>query len=793
MSDAALAERPMQDEHAAAHGLMRRLLRRLRPAPRMHHLLFLAFTLVAAVPVVVLALWEEQSSYQKELNSVRERHLLVARNLTSTMSRYVQDVKAAFSLAFARGNLATDVTGLGDLLKSLSVAKVSIVAPDGTIESWLADLAPPDAPSFDATTLAELRGLASSGGGAPVLSDLQHEESAAPFFFIVKSLPEGRLGVGRVTTQYLISLQRQIAFGDKGHAAIVDAKGRVIAHPFKDWVTAERDISGVPVVAAMMRGETGVGQFYSPAMNGNMIAGYAVVLETGWGVMVPQPLSELRRRAGQVAGVAAIIALASFSMAALMSWLLAFYLARPLRQVASTAGAVLAGSEDVSAPPFRGWVPLEIRQLGRAFNTMLAALRRRNAETMVALREAQSANLAKTQFLANMSHEIRTPLNGVVGMIEMLRLSGPTQAQQRYLEQATQSSQLLLRLIDDILDVSRIEAGKLALERAPFHLPSLLYDLRVQFAEQARAKGLGLSVTLPDALNLVLVGDVHRLKQVLVNFINNAIKFTDAGSVTIAVASLDRSEGSVRLRFSVTDTGIGVAPSQQQEIFNAFSQADSSTTRRYGGTGLGLSIARQIADAMGGTVGVDSIVGKGSTFWFEVALERSSTGEGMPAPAVSTVPPPSAPPPADGIAFEAREQFQSALRVMGRGTPRILLVEDNAANLRVMQALLEALGCAVVTARNGLEAIGAHRVNSLDLVLMDCQMPDMDGYEAARAIRQLEKHQGRHTPILALTAHALDGSREQSLQAGMNDHLTKPVTIAALSAKLLQWLESRAG
>ena len=792
MSDAALAERPIQDERAAAHGLIRRLLYRLRPAPRMHHLLFLAFTLVAAVPVVVLALWEEQSSYQKELNSVRERHLLVARNLTSTMSRYVQDVKAAFSLAFARGSLATDVTGLGDLLKSLSVVHVSIVAPDGTIESWLPDLAPPDAPSFDAGTLAELRRLAATGKGAPVLSDLQHEASAVPFFFIVKSLPDGQLGVGRVTTAYLISLQRQIAFGDKGHAAIVDAKGRVIAHPFKDWITAERDISGVPVVAAMMRGETGVGQFYSPAMNGNMIAGYAVVPETGWGVMVPQPLSELRRRAGQVAGVAAIIALASFAMAALMSWLLAFYLARPLRQVASTAGAVLAGSEDVSAPPFRGWVPLEIRQLGRAFNTMLAALRRRNAETMLALHEAQSASLAKTQFLANMSHEIRTPLNGVVGMIEMLRLSGPTQAQQRYLEQATQSSQLLLRLIDDILDVSRIEAGKLMLERAPFHLPSLLHDLRAQFAEQARVKGLSLSATLPDALNLVLLGDVHRLKQVLVNFINNAIKFTDAGSVTIGVASPGQSGASVRLRFSVTDTGIGVAPSQQQEIFNAFAQADSSMTRRYGGTGLGLSIARQIADAMGGAVGVESVVGKGSTFWLEVALERSQTSQALPTPAASAVPPPSTT-PADGIAFEAREQFQSALRTMGRTTPRILLVEDNAANLRVMQALLEALGCGVVTARNGLEAVGAHRANDFDLVLMDCQMPDMDGYEAARAIRQLEAHQGRHTPILALTAHALDGSREQSLQAGMNDHLTKPVTMAALSAKLLQWLESRAG
>ncbi len=783
MSDAAVAERSVHDERV---GPVSRILRRLRTVPRMHHLLFLAFTLVAAVPAVILAVWEERTSYQKELNSVRERHLLVARNLTSTMSRYVQDVKAAFVLAFAGGDLATDVVGLADLLKSLSVVQVCIVAADGTIESQLPGLTPTQTPSFDPATLAELRELAASGNGAPALSNLQHEASEAPFFYIAKALPDGRLGVGRVSTAYLISLQRQIAFGDRGHAAIVDATGRVIAHPFKDWVTAERDISGVPVVAAMMRGESGVGQFYSPAMNGYMIAGYAVVPETGWGVMVPQPLAELRRRAGVAAAIAVVIAVASFTMAALMSWLLAFYLARPLRQVARTAGAVLAGSEDVSAPVFRGWVPLEIRQLGRAFNTMLADLRRKNAETTFALREAQSANSAKTQFLANMSHEIRTPLNGVVGMIEMLRLSSPTPVQQRYIEQATQSSQLLLRLIDDILDVSRIEAGKLQLERAAFHLPSLVHDLRAQFADQARAKGLSLSATLPDELNLVLLGDAHRLQQVLGNFINNAIKFTDAGAVTLGIARLADGGASVRLRFSVTDTGIGVAPSQQQEIFNAFSQADSSTTRRYGGTGLGLSIARQIADAMGGTVGVESTVGKGSTFWFDVTLERSSSGQALPMPDAPVVPPPSSPP--DGIASEAREQFQSALQVTGHDVPHILLVEDNPANLRVMQALLEALGCAVVTAHNGLEAIRAHRANGFDLVLMDCQMPEMDGYEAARAIRQLEAHQARHTPILALTAHALDGSREQSLQAGMNDHLTKPVTIAALAAKLTQWL-----
>jgi signal transduction histidine kinase len=321
------------------------------------------------------------------------------------------------------------------------------------------------------------------------LSNLYHDEAGHPVFYLVKPLPGGRIGLGVVSTAYLVSLQQAIAFGDHGHAVIVDAKGQVIAHPFKDWVAASRDISGVSVVAAMMRGESGVGQFYSPAFNGNMIAGYAVVPETGWGVMVPQPIEELRRRANQVNEMATIIAVASFIAAALMSWLIALYLARPVRLVATTAEEVLDGNDEVSVPDFAPWVPREIRRLGQAFNTMLGDLRRRAAETTAALHQAETSNQAKTQFLANMSHEIRTPLNGVVGMIELLQLTELSAPQQRYLEQATQSTQALLRLIDDILDLSKIEVGKLELERVPFHVPSMVHDARVPAGQSQRHGG----------------------------------------------------------------------------------------------------------------------------------------------------------------------------------------------------------------------------------------------------------------------------------------------------------------
>jgi two-component system, sensor histidine kinase len=401
-----------------------------------------------------------------------------------------------------------------------------------------------------------------------------------------------------------------------------------------------------------------------------------------------------------------------------------------------------------------------------------------------------------------MSHEIRTPLNGVVGMIELLQLTEISPSQRRYIETASQSSQALLRLIDDILDLSRIEVGRLELESAPFHLPSLIHDVRVLFADQARAKGLTLLTGVPDALNLVLIGDKHRLLQVLTNLVANALKFTSDGTITLRGAVEQEIGDAIRLRFEVSDTGIGIPPNKQAMIFEAFSQADSSMTRRYGGTGLGLSIARQLCNMMDGDVGVESTVGTGSTFWFTVVLRR---GDAATIPALATRPetaaartlastPPVLPtsPPAlkraPAFVSVASRDFQLALERGGRETVSILLVEDNPANMRVTQALLESLGCRVTSARNGLEAVGTYREGRFDLVLMDCQMPEMDGYEATRSIRQIEAFQGRRTPIIALTAHAMEGSRQASLDSGMDDQITKPLTMAALTGKLLEWL-----
>ncbi|MBE7159004.1 MAG: response regulator, partial [Rhodospirillales bacterium] len=400
----------------------------------------------------------------------------------------------------------------------------------------------------------------------------------------------------------------------------------------------------------------------------------------------------------------------------------------------------------------------------------------------------------KSQFLANMSHEIRTPLNGVVGMIELLQMTDLSPAQRRHVETAAQSSQSLLRLVDDILDLSRIEAGRLQLVAVPFHLPSVVQDVGLLFAEQARTKGLTLLTTIPDTMNVVVSGDRHRLQQILTNLVGNAIKFTSDGTVTITCDSVIEDGQLMRVRFEVTDTGIGIPADRQAAIFEAFTQLDSSMTRRFGGTGLGLSIARQLVAMMDGDIGVESTLGVGSTFWFTVMLERK-VDCALPAlnmPVASRHPPDISRPtlvPDSAFVSPTGREFRAALEHQGRDGVSILLVEDNPANLRVTQALLETLGCQVSVAQNGLQALTTYRTTSFDLVLMDCQMPEMDGYEATRAIRQLESMQHRRTPIIALTAHAMEGSREAALASGMDDQITKPLTMAILTRKLLQWLE----
>lgn len=432
--------------------------------------------------------------------------------------------------------------------------------------------------------------------------------------------------------------------------------------------------------------------------------------------------------------------------------------------------------------------PNELVQLSSSLNYMIERLQERDHELrqyreklehLVELRtkallhatqEAQQASRAKSDFLARMSHEIRTPMNAIVGLGKLL-LKTPLNAHQRdYQEKVIAASDMLLALINDILDYSRIEAGKLEVERIDFELEQVLRSVHSQLVLRAQQKGLQLHFDTADNVPRQLRGDPLRLTQVLVNLTNNAIKFTEHGQIVVRTSTLAQHEDSVQLQFCVQDSGMGIPAERLNQLFTPFTQVDGSITRRFGGSGLGLAICRQLVELMGGHIDVHSQEGQGSCFFFDVTLQRGSS-DALPA------------------ALHPAQAPSATLDFAPIAGARVLLVDDVELNRTVALAFLQETGVQVDVATNGLQALAQVQQQAYDLVLMDIQMPDMDGLSATRAIRKIPHL--KNLPIVAMTAHAMEGDRERSLQAGMQDHLTKPINPDALYAALLHWIAPR--
>jgi signal transduction histidine kinase len=588
---------------------------------KLQFILFVALVTISALPVILLEAWVQQDAYQREVQTVREKHLLIARNLSGVLDRYITDVEEGFRAVVASADENGAHPAMTRLLRSLSFHHVCVLNSENQIIQSLMHQPTGETPvGISMPTLVNLRELATNFKGDILITDLIQDEGKS-YFYLLKRLNHGRLAVGVLSTQFIRGVQQSITFGDRGHSMIVDRKGLVIAHPKKEWERTAKDASKISIVQKMMQGDSGVMTFYSPPMTADMIAGYTIVPRSGWGVMVPQPMKELRAQATEVRYFTLAISAFGILIAVMISWWLAKFLARPLVVVEQAATRIANGNTYAELEPLPAHSPKELESLHKSFSRMFDEIRDRQNSLLIARTQSEEANRAKSEFLANMSHELRTPLNAIVGFSELIKgeALGPI-SEPRYVGYADDilhSGYHLMGIIDDILDMSKIESGHSSPKKKSFDLSDVAGECVRMIAEQARQKSINFKSDLAKDIPLV-VADERMIKQVILNLLSNAIKFTEAnGSVALHTAL----DGNESYTISVADTSLGIAQENLDIIFEPFRQIESKTERQHGGTGLGLPLVKAMIDMHGGTLAIDSALGNGTTVTITLPLK----------------------------------------------------------------------------------------------------------------------------------------------------------------------------
>jgi signal transduction histidine kinase len=581
------------------------------------------FLLISIVPILSLYKYIEDSAVRREIANVEQSHLIIAQNLSVAMERYATDVELIFEItadALDAGKTSLFDTGLTDFDMEF------VVLLDGN-NTPVAQASAGDTNTFGLLApkmLSDLRAFAEQDNGSVVFSGIL-PFNEKPHIFVLKAFDDGMLALAPLSPRYLNKLQKSVAFGEKGHSMMVDQFGHVIAHPNAEWQASSKDASKISAVRRMMAGETGVQQFYSPPLKADMIAGFTFVPRTGWGVMVPQPVSELVNRAKEKQStVLAFVGLIIF-VAVAASWFLANLVSAPIRDVVDTANRVSAGDLDARVDLSNSVIcPKEAALMGGAFNKVVADLQREQLHLTAALVAAEAGSRAKSNFISVMSHEIRTPMHGVMGVMELLDSSALNDKQRSLLAVGQKAGRNMVHLLDEVLTLARLESGAAAVNVQPFSVSALVSEIIDLFGPAATLKSVDLNSSLSLAGSDMLNGDAPKLKQILMNLVGNAVKFTETGEIRVEAAVVKGDGDTPVLSLQVIDSGIGIAPEERAKIFNDFHQVESEYNRSFGGSGLGLSIASRIVRLLGGEVAVSDGMRGGSCFEVKVPLQRAS-------------------------------------------------------------------------------------------------------------------------------------------------------------------------